>query len=91
MGYSGLDNKGYEHNIVNHGKGQYVAEDGTTVNAIESFWRHVKCSIKGTHTSVWPKHLQRYVKEFEYRFNRRLRPETMLPSFFLASPNWTFN
>ena len=35
--------------------------------------------VGGTHTSVSLKHLNRYVKEFEYRFNRRNRPEAMLP------------
>jgi hypothetical protein len=36
-------------------------------------------TINGTHTSVSAKHLNNYVKEFEYRFNRCNRPETMLP------------
>ncbi len=33
-----------------------------------------------------PKHLQRYVKEFEYRFNRRMRPETMLSELLSRFP-----
>lgn len=76
--YKGLADKGYDHKTVNHSAKQYVAEDGTTTNVIENFWRHVKCSIKGTHISVSPKRLQSYVKEFEYRFNRRTTPEKML-------------
>ncbi|TMM47270.1 transposase [Qipengyuania marisflavi] len=48
-----------------------------SVNSIENFWRHLKCSINGTHTSVSPKYLDLYAKQFEYRFNRRNRPETM--------------
>jgi len=57
----------------------YRLAETVSVNGIENFWRHMKCSINGTHTSVSAKHLNSYVKEFEYRFNRRNRPETMLP------------
>ena len=56
----------------------YRLAETVSVNGIENFWRHLKCSIQGTHTSVSAKHLGRYVKEFEYRFNRRNRAETML-------------
>jgi transposase-like protein len=73
------ENNGYWHKQVNHRREEWVSDEGVTVNAIESFWSHLKRSIGGTHTSVSPKHLARYVKEFEYRFNRRNRPETMLP------------
>ena len=86
--YRGIDAKGYEHRTIEHGAGEYVGEDGTTVNAIENFWRHVKCSIKGTHVSVSAKHLERYVKEFEYRFNRRMRPEAMLSELLTRFPEF---
>lgn len=75
--YSVLKDEGYTHTRVNHNAGQYVGPDGASVNAIENFWRHLKCSINGTHTSVSPKYLGLYAKEFEFRFNRRNRPETM--------------
>ncbi len=64
----------------------FVEEDGTHVNSIENFWRHLKCSLRGTHTSVSPEQLEVYVKEFEYRFNRRLRPETMLSELLTRFP-----
>jgi transposase-like protein len=78
--YAGLHTQGYRHMTVNHGAGEYVGFAGAGVNGIESFWRHLKCSIQGTHTSVSPKHLDRYVKEFEFRFNRRTRPASMFAS-----------
>ncbi len=84
--YSGLAAKGYDHATVNHSAGEYVSEDGVTVNSIENFWRHLKCSIKGTHISVSPKYLERYAKEFEFRFNRRMRPETMLSELLSRFP-----
>ena len=77
--YHSLPDEGFKHARVNHNKGEYVGKDGASVNSIENFWRHLKCSINGTHTSVSPKYLGLYAKEFEYRFNRRNRPETMLP------------
>ena len=48
-----------------------------TFNAVEGFWARLKLSIRGTHVHVSGKHLQKYVKEFEFRYNRRKRPSTM--------------
>lgn len=76
----------YTHKRVNHSKGEYATPDGTSTNQIESFFNHLKKSIAGTHTSVSPKHLERYVKEFEYRFNRRMRPESMLGELLSRFP-----
>jgi transposase-like protein len=76
----------YTHKTVNHGKGEYATPCGTSTNQIESFFNHLKKSISGTHTSVSPKHLEAYVKEFEYRFNRRMRPETMLSELLSRFP-----
>jgi transposase len=77
--YGSIAVKGYRHMTVNHNKGQYVAASGASVNSIEGFWRHLKCSIMGTHISVSPKYMARYVGEFEYRFNRREDAASMLP------------
>ncbi|WP_347309784.1 IS1595 family transposase [Defluviimonas sp. SAOS-178_SWC] len=76
----------YTHKTVNHRNGEYALPDGTSTNQIESFFNHLKKSIAGTHTSVSRKHLLRYVKEFEYRFNRRMRPETMLSELLSRFP-----
>ena len=71
--YSGIGQAGYRHETVNHGLGEYVSGD-SHVNAVEGFWARLKLSIRGTHVHVSRKHLQKYVKEFEYRYNRRKRP-----------------
>lgn len=76
----------YTHKAVNHSQGEYATPEGVTTNSIESFFNQLKKSIAGTHTSVSPKHLERYVKEFEYRFNRRLRPEVMLGELLSRFP-----
>ena len=82
--YASLSEAGYRPPRVNHGAQEYAfyhwrLAKTVTVKGIENFWRHMKCSINGSHTSVSAKQLNSYVKEFEYRFNRRNRPGTMLP------------
>ncbi len=72
--YNGLYKAGFEHETVNHGAGEYVDGD-CHVNGLEGFWARLKLSIRGTHVHVSKKHLQTYVKEFEYRYNRRKQPE----------------
>ena len=78
-GYSDLSIlNGYWHKTVNHSKGQYVAKGGISTNGVEGFWAQLKRSIHGTHVHVSHKHLPKYLGEFEFRHNRRNRPETML-------------
>ncbi len=74
--YRGLDKAGYRHRTVNHGAGEYVSK-GSHVNSIEGFWARLKLSIRRTHVHVSRKHLQKYVKEFEYRHNRQKRPDAI--------------
>ena len=81
--YSGLSKAGFEHETVNHGAGQYVDGD-SHVNGIEGFWARLKLSIRGTHVHVSGKHLQKYVKEFEYRYNMRKHPELMFDRLLAA-------
>jgi transposase len=76
--YNGLNKRGYSHNTVNHSEEQYVDGD-THVNSIEGYWSRLKNSIKGTHVHVSGKHLDKYAKEFEYRYNSRQNPEQMFP------------
>ena len=75
--YDGLAAKGYEHEAVNHGRGEYVRGECHT-NTIEGYWSRLKNSIRGTHVHVSGKHLQKYAGEFEYRYNRRKRPGAMM-------------
>ena len=81
--YSGLSKAGFEHETVNHGAGEYVDGD-CHVSGIEGFWARLKLSIRGTHVHVSAKHLQKYVKEFEYRYNMRKRPELMFDRLLAA-------
>jgi transposase-like protein len=58
------------HETVNHIKHEYVRGDVTT-NSIESAFSLLKRGIIGQYHKLSGKHLQRYLTEFEYRFNRR--------------------
>ena len=81
--YNGLSKAGFEHETVNHSAGEYVDGD-SHVNGIEGFWARLKLSIRGTHVHVSKKHLQKYVKEFEYRYNMRKHPELMFDRLLAA-------
>lgn len=88
--YYTLPKHGYDHKTINKSAtGRYVGPNGETVNAIENFWRHLKCSIKGTHISVSREHMQKYCSEFEYRFNRRMTPSMMFDELTSQFPDLT--
>jgi transposase-like protein len=62
--------KHFAHETVNHRKREYVRGDVST-NQIECFFGLFKRAIYGTHHSVSPHHLHRYVSEAEFRWNHR--------------------
>ena len=66
--YQGLD-EDYVHEVINHSE-EYVRGHVHT-NGIENFWSLFKRVIYGTHHSVEPFHLDRYLSENVQRFNTR--------------------
>ncbi|MCY4500996.1 MAG: IS1595 family transposase [Alphaproteobacteria bacterium] len=74
--YKALPGMGYSHKAVSHRAKRYV-EGIDHVKTIEGFWAILQRSIRGTHVWVSPKHLSKYLGEFEYRFNIRKRPASM--------------
>ena len=67
--YRAIAPLGYRHMSVNHHR-EYVRGSVHT-NTIEGFWSHFKNSVRGTHRSISRKHMQKYLVEFEFRFNLR--------------------
>ncbi|MDD9961279.1 MAG: IS1595 family transposase [Gammaproteobacteria bacterium] len=65
--YSGLP---YDHDTVVHSIHEYVRGDVST-NSIESYWSGLKRAHMGTFHKLSPKHLQRYLDEFETKQNLR--------------------
>ena len=58
------------HEAVRHSVGEFVRGQAHT-NGMESFWATLKRGFDGTYHQMSPKHLGRYVSEFEGRHNDR--------------------
>ena len=74
--YRVLKALGYNHTTVDHGCKQWTDGD-THVNTPEAFWSMLKQSIRGTHIHVSRQHFQKYLGEFDFRYNRRKSPQMM--------------
>ncbi len=83
--YKGLDKKGYTHQTVEHGKGEY-ARNGIHVNGLEGYWSMLKKGIRSTHIHVSSEYLGNYSKEFEYRYNNRKKPNAMIFDLLTVFP-----
>lgn len=60
-----------DHQTVLHTAKKYVNEAGFTTNHVENFFGVLKRGMRGTYTHCDEKHLQRYVAEFQFRYNNR--------------------
>jgi len=58
------------HESVNHSHYEWARGDVTT-NTVESFFSVFKRGMKGTYQHCDEKHLQRYLAEFDFRYNHR--------------------
>lgn len=78
---------GYKRESVNHTKEEWVRGD-VYINTLESFWAHVKRSMKGTHKAVSKKYLQSYLDGFVFHRNNsysdRERFAVLLGTILLA-------
>jgi len=83
LSYKTINTKGYTHETVNHGAGEYV-RNAVHVNGLEGFWSQIKRSIRGTHIHVSNKHIAKYLGEFEFRYNMRKNPALMFPRLLAA-------
>lgn len=71
-GYAGLAKRGYDHLAVAERGDPQVAEEYLPI--IHLVFSNLKTWLHGTHHGVSPKHLQAYLNEFTFRFNRRFYP-----------------
>lgn len=69
LSYAQLGKK-FRHQSVSHAGGEFVRGKVHT-NSIEGFWALFKRGYHGVYHYMSRKHLQRYVDEFTFRFNRR--------------------
>jgi ISXO2-like transposase domain/Transposase zinc-ribbon domain len=71
--YATLEKRGYAHLPVVEGGDPKVAEEFLPI--VHLVFSNLKAWLQGTHHGrVEPKHLQAYLNEFAFRFNRRFYP-----------------
>ncbi len=85
--YTSLD-KTFKHDCVKHSVKEYVRGDVHT-NGVESAWSLFKRSIVGSYHKISTKHMDKYLDEFEWRFNGRENPYLFRDTLIrlLNSPN----
>ena len=62
-----------DHGFTHHGSGEYVSREDRTVhtNTIEGFFSIFKRGMKGVYQHCGHNHLNRYMVEFDFRYNNR--------------------
>ena len=60
------------HETVNHAKKEY-ARDNVTTNTIEGYFSIFKRGMRGVYQHCDEKHLHRYLAEFDFRYNNRVK------------------
>lgn len=68
--YPKIGKKFAAHETVKHGMGEY-ARGSVTTNTVEGFFSVFKRGMKGTYQHCGEQHLQRYLAEFDFRYNNR--------------------
>lgn len=70
IGYKDLDRRGYKHEQMNHSKEEYVRGNYHT-NSVEGFFGLFKRGMTGIYQHCSSKHLNKYLVEFDFRYNYR--------------------
>ena len=69
--YKPLGSEYASHKTVVHSRNEYARGFGIHVNTLEGYFSIFKRGMKGTYQHCDEKHLQRYLCEFDFRFNNR--------------------
>lgn len=59
-----------DHKSISHGRGEYAVGD-VHVNTVEGYFSILKRGVNGVYHHVSRAHLDRYLTEFDFRYNRR--------------------
>ncbi len=68
--YTKLGREFADHQVVNHGRDEYVRGSAYT-NTLEGFFSIFKRGMVGVYQRCDEKHLHRYLAEFDFRYNAR--------------------
>ena len=62
-----------DHVTVNHGKGEYVNRQDTSIhtNTVEGFFSVFKRGMRGIYQHCEGRHLHRYLAEYDFRYSNR--------------------
>ena len=90
--YPGIAKRmGLKHKMVQHAIGDYVRGDAHT-NSIESAFSLFKRGLRGSWHKLSAKHLQAYLEEMCFRFNRRKNSDLFVDTLrhMITAPTLTF-
>lgn len=68
--YTNIGKDFADHQTVNHSRKEYVRGEAST-NTVEGYFSLLKRGLTGTYHHVSPRHLHRYLDEFNFRYNAR--------------------
>ncbi|MBN9086013.1 MAG: IS1595 family transposase [Reyranella sp.] len=68
--YSGVGREFAKHQMVHHGREEFVRGDAHT-NTLEGYFSIFKRGMKGVYQHCDERHLQRYLNEFDFRYSNR--------------------
>ncbi|MGY2746716.1 IS1595 family transposase [Arthrobacter sp. UYCu723] len=74
MGYVPLRNKGYDHRPRSQRAAKRAGDPDPVLPRVHRAISNFKTWLRGTHRSVGNEHLQVYLDEFTFRYNRRSTP-----------------
>lgn len=70
LAFNDLGREFASHETVNHGKREYISGE-VHVNLAKNWFSLLKRGITGTFRHISRQHLDRYVGEYQYRYNNR--------------------
>jgi hypothetical protein len=70
-GYMGVGKEFARHEMVDHGKEEYVRGDAHS-NTVEGYFSILKRGVVGTFHHISEAHLGRYLAEFDFRYSNRI-------------------
>jgi transposase-like protein len=70
--YWNLGKEFAKHSSVNHGQKEYARGEVST-NTVEGYFSILKRGLIGTYQHVGERHLHRYIREFDFRYNHRIK------------------
>ncbi len=82
--FTGVSDAGCAHTPIKTGSGAKAAKH-PSFKWVNTVLGNIKAAMVGTYRAVRAKHVPRYLAEFEYRFNRRYKLQTMIESLARVS------